>query len=348
MAEFEPRQLDAIEDALEGLEALDSLEALGLDEASTERLDAYREVLRVTRDAMPMEAPAAGLLDGVLAEARAAAGSSKSTATSSTKPVENKRFSWVPWLAFAASAAAVLWFIRPPADGVEGSEPTLAMADDAKATAEKEDAAPSSVVAKDDARAAAEAEPAEEVPAAEELAAGASRPGAPVEPAAALPTDGAAPKKKRSRSDAKPKAIAEDLPEETKGPLPDKDTAWDDLTRAHSQRRRGECRSAKSLYRTLTTEGLSATVRGQAYAGLGLCEEFDGVSASASTHYASARKLVGDIDGWIAAEREEMHSYAPAPSRAKKSASSSSKSKTAPKADVLEASDPEMMDPFGD
>ena len=70
MAEFDPRQLDQLEDALEGLDEIDDLAALELSPELTERLGEYRDVLALCRDVFPIEAPGDELLTDVLAEAR--------------------------------------------------------------------------------------------------------------------------------------------------------------------------------------------------------------------------------------------------------------------------------------
>ena len=57
MAELTPEELDQLEDALGGLEGDVDLDALGLPAHLTGRLHDYREVLAVTREALPLEDP---------------------------------------------------------------------------------------------------------------------------------------------------------------------------------------------------------------------------------------------------------------------------------------------------
>lgn len=125
--ELSPAQLDRLEDALEHLE----LEPPPSDEddAVAQRLSEFRELLQLSREAMPMQEVPAGLLDGVLAEARQAA------AVAPAVPERRSVWSrwrlgvWLPALGFAGSAALLLVVLLP--EGADRAPSTAAMADEA-------------------------------------------------------------------------------------------------------------------------------------------------------------------------------------------------------------------------
>ena len=120
MAEFSPSELDQIEDLLEDLEVGTGLEDENLSPAARERLDEYRDILALSRDALPLEEPDPNLLAGVIAEARQSAFNAKTTAagvvsiardgqrdeSDAAGPSWFRR--WLPAMALAASAP------RPP------------------------------------------------------------------------------------------------------------------------------------------------------------------------------------------------------------------------------------------
>lgn len=139
-------QLDRIEDALEGLEdlGLDDPLLSGADDESrvvAEHLDAYRQILVLTRDAMPLEDAPMGVLDGVIAAAHAAASSGATqdvpavAATPTTSAEDQKSWwqrlhaaVWVPALGFAGAAALLLLVMQPGGD-MEEEAPVVAQAD---------------------------------------------------------------------------------------------------------------------------------------------------------------------------------------------------------------------------
>lgn len=139
-------QLDRIEDALEGLEdlGLDDPLLSGADDESrvvAEHLDAYRQILVLTRDAMPLEDAPTGVLDGVIAAAHAAVSPGATAdvpavAATSTTPAEDRKSwwqrlhaaVWVPALGFAGAAALLLLVMQPGAD-MEEEAPVVAQAD---------------------------------------------------------------------------------------------------------------------------------------------------------------------------------------------------------------------------
>jgi hypothetical protein len=120
-----PADLDRLEDALEDLELSEplldhGLGGLGLraDDPVAQRLAEFRQILRASRQALPLEEVPAGLLDGVLAEARQAAAAAAGAAVAS-KPSFWARWRlgvWVPTLAFAGSAALLLLVLVPKDD----------------------------------------------------------------------------------------------------------------------------------------------------------------------------------------------------------------------------------------
>jgi hypothetical protein len=117
MSELRPLELDALEDLLEGLEDDGIPASVGVDDPQaqrliTQRLTEYRTILRVCREALPLEDVPAGVLDGVLEEARC----SSTAAAPSRQPSlwQRLRRSFViPGLALAAAAALVIVMVRP-------------------------------------------------------------------------------------------------------------------------------------------------------------------------------------------------------------------------------------------
>lgn len=136
-------QLDRIEDALEGLEdlGLDDPMLLGSDEESrvvAEHLDAYRQILVLTRDALPLEDAPVGVLDGVIAAAHAAtsSGATDDVPAVAAAPGKDEKSwwqrlhaaVWVPALGFAGAAALLLLVMQPGAD-MQEEAPVVAQAD---------------------------------------------------------------------------------------------------------------------------------------------------------------------------------------------------------------------------
>lgn len=129
---FSPAELDLVEDALERLETDGVPAELRDDEDRAHlagELEAYREILRLGREAMPLEEVPTGVLDAVLEEARrAAAGAPRPTGVSWWKRWRARVF--LPMLAFGGSAALILWMVRPHdgADMHARAEPSAAQA----------------------------------------------------------------------------------------------------------------------------------------------------------------------------------------------------------------------------
>lgn len=125
MGEFSPVQLDVLEDALEDLELAGIPVEFEDDAAVSGRLSEYRELLQLSREALPSVEVPRGVLDSVLAAARDEAGvravGGASPGTTVAAPADSaesktpwwKRLSmWVPALAVAASAALVLVMVQ--------------------------------------------------------------------------------------------------------------------------------------------------------------------------------------------------------------------------------------------
>lgn len=140
---FSPEQLDRLEDALEDLELDAALLDGDGDDPVVQRLADYRELLQLSRQALPLEDVPAGVLDGVLAQARQAA----STAAAAPEPERRSFWArwrlgvWVPALAFAGSAALLLVVLVPKDEPGRGEAAAVARsAADEPAAKEKAEA----------------------------------------------------------------------------------------------------------------------------------------------------------------------------------------------------------------
>ncbi len=136
MGEFSPVQLDALEDALEDLELTGIPLEFEDDVAVSTRLGAYRELLQLSREALPSVEVPPGVLASVLAVARDAAEQPAVAAPPRPDPSAESRVPWwkrlslwVPALAVAASAALVLVMVQGTLGDAEPAEATLAQAD---------------------------------------------------------------------------------------------------------------------------------------------------------------------------------------------------------------------------
>lgn len=134
MGEFSPVQLDALEDALEDLELSGIPGELEGDLAVAGRLGEYRDLLALSREALPPVDVPTGILDGVLAAAREEAVAVPDTPRRAEADDAAKswwqRFSlWMPMLAVGASAALVLIMVRGTLSGDAEPAATVARAD---------------------------------------------------------------------------------------------------------------------------------------------------------------------------------------------------------------------------
>ncbi len=147
MGEFSPVQLDALEDALEDLELSGIPVEFEDDVAVSGRLSEYRDLLQLSREALPSVEVPMGVLDSVLAAARDEAGlpavgaSPGTEAAAESKPPWWRRLSlWVPALAVAASAALVLVMVQGTLSDADPAAETVARADAPEPSASKTEA----------------------------------------------------------------------------------------------------------------------------------------------------------------------------------------------------------------
>lgn len=328
-----PEELDRIEDALEWLETIETI-----DDPSPrvrDELAAYREILVASRDAMPLEEVPAGLLDDVIAQAHASSGSPTPVAAPGSGPQAGgfwarfRRSFLIPALALAGTSALVLWIARPDPDalGVDRAEvasrepgPSAAKAADGAGAPAQDARAPAGAAAPEPARSqTVDAQSAPATPSATPAP----------DPAAGLQRLDDAPVEEQ-----KPAAEIGDLGKQAD--LPGKDKApggWDLIEKADSARKAGDCRSARDGY-LFAAEDDDPAVRARAFAGLGLCDQAAGNSDAAEENFAKARDEDPAIDAVI--DREKAKPYR----SSTKASKSSSKKKPKARAPV------QKNDPF--
>lgn len=320
--EFEPRELDLLEDALEGLEEVDDLGELGLEPRLTDRLGDYRAILQSSREALAFEEVPAGLLDDVIAQA--ARGEAAPVVVNAGAAASGEEASpwwqrwrrWmVPTLALAGSAAAVLWIVAPETEGdMIVSEGTSDRAEEKSAAPEANDdrlggvapvestarpTVPSADTKADAPTRAAYAELAKEEGA------------APLEEEAvdfdgmdktaeheAKPGARPAPAKKAKTSKAKPSAAAgakggyagdDPFADEVQGAA-DKDGVWELVEQGEKSLSSGNCTSAKrSFKKVIASKSADALALARAHAGIGVCLEWEGDVKQASGSFDQAR-----------------------------------------------------------
>ncbi|MEM9454489.1 MAG: hypothetical protein AAGF11_09935 [Myxococcota bacterium] len=150
--DLSPEQLDRLEDALEDLEQ-GPPPSTEDDDAVAQRLVEFRELLQLSREAMPLQEVPAGVLDGVLAEARQVAVASPASAERRSWWSRWRLGIWLPTLAFAGSAALLLVMLLPlGADQAEPASPSTVAADQVAS-------APAEQATESDDRRLADAEP---------------------------------------------------------------------------------------------------------------------------------------------------------------------------------------------
>jgi hypothetical protein len=328
-AEFSPADLDHLEDGLEGLEFAPP--ARETAPHVRRRLEDYRNILALSRAAMPMVEVPRGLLDDVLAQARASAEVPSITPVAAVPPprpgfwARVRRFGLLPGVALAGTAAIVMLMVeRDPkvesgarvADDRVVAKPAVdgrARAAEAAPAASAEPPSPVAAEANDrsDALAGKTAEPI-------------TTPGA--APPASKPAENPSPEAPASPVSRKGMDKKEDLgvveeSEKSGGQaeakLADAEMArWDTIARGDRKRHRGECGEARNEY-TLALDDVDARVRARAHAGLGLCDAMRGDRSSADAAYKVARELDAEIAGFIDNERARGSGAAPAKAKPK-------------------------------
>lgn len=326
VADFDPRQLDALEDALEDLEVDADLAGLALAPELLERLAEYQQVLALTRDAFPLDEPPEGLLDGVLAEAREVA---RNAPVITPEQRGGWRQAWarwrsslVPFAALAGAGVLVLWIARPGDDTqlakVDRSASNAASNSDATAKADERspgEPAASQTRERDSAEAAGSASEPDDAP--NDLVLDESP--EPSEPVSAEPIAKLAKPPTKHKQDSSAGAGAASIPAVTPDPITplSKEDTWSDLERADAARRKGDCDRARSIYDKVIAAASQSNAIAQAQAGIGLCFEQDGKSSKASVWFDEARANSPVIDAWIRAQRDDQ----PLPGEKKKSKS---------------------------
>jgi hypothetical protein len=331
-AEFSAPELDHLEDALEGLELAPPSDAAP---HLRRRLEEYRNILTLSRAAMPMVDVPRSLLDGVLAQARASCETPTLTPSVTAPPVESfwsklRRFGVLPGVALAGTAAAVLLMVeRKP------------QTDEAVATRSE-----GQVVAKAESRAkdvaAVEASPAAPGAAAEpEQAAARSGAGAAPPPPtssapASAPTPAPAGITRQEADEAAPTddavvdaQLGEEKSKSDKKMADAETPRWDIIARGDRARHRGDCKVARNEY-ALALADVDTRVRARAHAGLGLCDAADGDRKSADSAYTAARELDAEIVAFIDDERPRGATTTPAKAKPK---AASKKAKVEPQQD---------------
>ena len=306
-----PDELDRLEDALEGLEFLDELDALNEpSSAVTRRLADFRLILQASRDALPLEEVPMGLLDGVFAEARMSSADIEAPSPRPTRPSfwSRLRGAWlIPGLAVAGSAGLVLLLLQPT---LSGNEPAADAGSVAMNDAPAPTAAPEGDVAGAASRAAADEAPAPPPPAAAALE---------------QEADFAATAKSEAAS-----ATAAPTPEPEPDPEPEpvegadsqerSTDGWNAIEEGDKSRKGGDCFSARNHYAKALDDG-NDSVRARAYVGLGLCKREEGNEAAANEYFDQAREL--DQDALDFAGTQSKPQVGPAPKRTRKKASGS-------------------------
>ncbi|PRQ05956.1 tetratricopeptide repeat protein [Enhygromyxa salina] len=339
MAEFDPRELDILEDALEDIDQIDDLASLGLSPALSERLAEYQDVLALCREAFPTETPADHVLAEVIAEAHEV--SRRPKLRDGLEVTGGWRSFWERWrgtvlpgLALAGTAAAVLLLLEPNV-----------MRDDSQDRLTDDSATERAGRTNDTERSQPASEPTFESKGADDSAKDADddspdSPDSPedVDDSAGVPIEGqdpdsgslddprpdpgslAVPQPDPPRKSGSPthksKPAAEPAVAPTPAPEPmSKDETWTSLERGNAARRTGDCDHAHSLYQEIIAAGSDSLAVARAKAGIGLCYEQDRRSSEATKWFDDARSEKPGIDAWINTQRDEQ----PLPGEKKKS-----------------------------
>ena len=294
MAEPEPEltlsELDRLEDALETLEDDGAANSHDLADVVRSRLDDYRAVLQIAREAWPDEPLRDGVLDEVMAEARRAAPHAPGRERSSSR----MRNWLVPVLALGVTAGLVLFVARPNADlDASLEKPNAAAPADAAA---EPPATPGTN--------ATTAAPVEEIERKREDLADLEASTEPKKDGERRPAPRLEDAKPQSakKGASVPGGVPGKAMEAAAPPAPsEKDARWQAIEDADRLRNRGACSEAMRMYEPLMDGGAFDS---RARAGYGLCLELEGKDAS--TYYGE------DQAEFVAAERAKMNDFAPA------------------------------------
>jgi tetratricopeptide (TPR) repeat protein len=313
VVDFDPRQLDQLEDALDDLDDLGSLE---LSPAVTERLAEYQSVLALCRAALPVEEPRVDLLADVIAEAHAVSRRAKLREPIHASPWRRFWDRWrgtvIPSLALAGTAAAVLLLIEPERELDRTDERLSAN------TQEREQPRPPS-------------EPASEQTVEAEAGEGGAAPAEPPatdsddakdpvagQPQASPPPGTSKTSKLRKRSSSGAGIATPTAKPSEPAPEPlSKDDTWTELERANADRRRGDCDRARTRYEQIIAASSDSLAIARSQAGIGLCLEQDRRTAEADRLFEQARATNPGVDAWIDGQRDEQ----PLPGETKKAKS---------------------------
>lgn len=331
MAEFDPRQLDQLEDALEHLDDLSDHEALELPSEVIDRLSEYQDVLALCRDAFPLESPPDELLTGVIAEAREVSRRPRSRDADQRSGWrrfwERWRGTVVPGFALATTAVVVLWVLDPEGELERAGELSgSSEVEEGSVNAELERTQPageSSNAAGD----IAKSDASEQLDQSDQL----DQPDTsdqPDQPAIEPPEPTSVPQdlnaterrdpKSNATSKAPTKSKLDDVDDLEPTPTPmSKDETWTSLERADSARRAGNCDRARSIYDDVIAASSDALAIAQAKGGVGLCFEQDRRDSEATKWFEDARAASPGIDAWINGQRDEQ----PLPGESKKPSS---------------------------
>ena len=290
VAEFDPRQLDQLEDALEGLDEIDDLGELELSPELTERLGEYRDVLALCRNAFPSEAPGDDLLANVIAEAREVSRRPKlreglASGSGWRRFWERWRTTIVPGLALAGTAAAVLFLLEPG----EGFDKTATL------TAERSDERENDSADRDTAESS---QPAKQ----QEIDEPETEPEPAIDEGGAVDVGPKPQVKMRKKSKV---AAPEPAPAPAPAPM-SKDDTWFNLERANQARRAGNCDDARALYEEILAASSDTTAKSRAQAGIGLCFEQDRNESEAQAWFDEARATHKGVDTWIETQRDKQ------------------------------------------
>lgn len=310
MAEFEARELDLLEDALEGLEDVDDLDGLGLAQPLSERLGEYQDVLALCREAFPTESPDEHLLDEVIAEAREVSRRPKLRETADAGGAwrrfwERWRGTLVPGVALAGTAAAVLWMLEPERS-LDPEADRLAERSDERNADERE---ADDSTTPDNSKAASKNAALEPVPRpTPELPGGAdegAKAGADTSDDDSNRAGGGAKTSRKRRSAGKSTAPEPALAPDEPAPEPlSKEDTWQTLEQANAARRAGACTKARKLYEQILAGAEHSLVIAKTKAGIGLCLEQDRRDGEAATWLQEARAASPSVNAWIEDERD--------------------------------------------